>query len=90
MRHTLPALLFTLFLAAPASARAPTPEETGRIEAALRAAGYVTWGTVEVGSQGEPIRVTAARRTSEGPASEVVVEPTTMRVTEETASQGAG
>lgn len=70
-------------LAVPAWARAPTPEETARIEAALRAAGYVAWGPVEVGPEGDRIRVTAARRTTDGPTADVVVEPTTQRVTEE-------
>lgn len=90
MRIAPTALILALAIAAPAWARAPTPEETARIEGALRAAGYETWGTVEVESQDDRIRVTGARRTPDGPTADVVVEPTTMRVTEEAASRGAG
>ena len=76
-------LALTAAIALPASARAPTPEEAARIESALRAAGYVAWGAVEVGTDGDRIRVTAARRTTDGPTTDVVVEPATLRVTEE-------
>ena len=43
------ALTIAIFAAAPAFAdRAPTAEEKTRIEAALRSAGYKSWGKIEL------------------------------------------
>ncbi|MFH5925390.1 hypothetical protein [Roseomonas xinghualingensis] len=77
----IPALL--AIGALPVLARAPGPEELGRIEAALRGAGYAVWGRIDIPAGGDRVVVEAARRTLEGPARSVVVEPSTMRVTEE-------
>jgi hypothetical protein len=77
----IPALL--AIGALPAFARVPAPEELGRIEAALRSAGYTIWGNIDIPAEGDRIIVEAARRTPEGPARAVVVEPSTMRVTED-------
>jgi hypothetical protein len=78
----IPALL--AIGALPALARTPGPEELGRIEAALRGAGYTIWGNIDIPAGGDRVIVEAARRTLDGPARGVVVEPSTMRVTEET------
>jgi cell division GTPase FtsZ len=77
----IPALL--AIGALPVIARAPTPEEQGRIEAALRGAGYIAWGNIEIRNEGDRILVEQARKTESGPPYSVVVEPTTMRVAEE-------
>ncbi|WP_426954497.1 hypothetical protein [Muricoccus radiodurans] len=77
----IPALLAVGAL--PGTARTPTPEELGRIEAALRSAGYVAWGTIDVRPQGDRIAVEGARKVEDGPRQEVSLEPTTMRVTGE-------
>jgi len=67
----------------PVLARSPTPAEHGQIEAALRGAGYVTWGSIEIPPTGGRIVVENARRAQDGPARSVLLEPATMRVTEE-------
>ncbi|WP_043836272.1 hypothetical protein [Muricoccus aerilatus] len=77
----IPALL--ALGALPALARLPTPAEQGGIEAALRGAGYVSWESIDVPPAGGRIVVEGARRAPDGPARLVLVEPATMRVTEE-------
>ncbi len=50
MKHLILAAPFVLFAAAPAFAddRPPAPDERVRIEAALRAEGYTSWGSIEL------------------------------------------
>ena len=64
---------FATGLAVPVLAGAPTPAERGQIEAALRGAGYVTWGGIEVPPSGARIIVENARRAQDGPARSVLV-----------------
>lgn len=50
MKQLILAVPFAMAVAAPALAddRAPTVEERTRIEAALRADGYTSWGSIEL------------------------------------------
>lgn len=77
----IPALL--TIGALPVLARTPTPAEAGQVEAALRGAGYTSWGSIDIPPAGARIVVENARRVQDGPARAVLVEPGTMRVTEE-------
>lgn len=79
-RYALPAAALALFAATPAFAdRAPTPEETQKIAAALKAAGYVSWEEIELDDDGPYWDIDDARK-ADGSKWDVKLRPNTLGV----------
>jgi hypothetical protein len=78
MTRTALAAALALFAATPALAdRAPTPEETAKIAAALTAAGYVSWAKIELDEDGPNWEIDNARK-EDGSKWDVTLRPNTL------------
>ncbi len=80
MKYAIAAAGLVLSAASPALAdRAPTPEETEKIGAALKAAGYVSWEEIELDDDGPFWEIDDARK-SDGSRWDLKLRPTTLGI----------
>ena len=74
------ALASSLMLAAPAGAQEPTNAELIRIEAALRDAGFITWGEIELD---DDVWLVEEARRVDGGICDVSVDAETFTISDE-------
>lgn len=80
IRYAIPAAALALLAASPALADRPaTPEETQKIAAALKAAGYVSWEEIELDDDGPFWEIDDARK-ADGTRWDLKLRPTTLGV----------